>query len=223
MKYYYEKKNEEQCEKNYTSMVSQRLENECNKVKKNFGKNTKCSNICKVNLIEMIDSLSIKEEIIDEIKDLKLIITGRIDYSHTYPDDYFILDYKVFYKRILELNKNSNLNENDKDIIKRILDYIKDKIKNYFGGNIDINIEEEKFKLIIENNHLKKEIDAITLRSQEYLQDIEEDNKFKKGQDIIRDRIEFYNKWLHKLKKTTLIVHFILVFIVIGMLVYKLS
>ena len=51
----------------------------------------------------------------------------------------------------------------------------------------------------------------------------EEDNKLKRGQNIIKERIEFYNKWLHGLKNTTLIVHFILVFVVIGMLVYKLS
>ena len=104
-----------------------------------------------------------------------------------------------------------------------MLDYIEDKVTKYLDDTICKKNIEDKFKLIIENNHLKKEIDTITLRSQQYLQDIEEDNKFKKGQDIIRERIEFYNKWLHGLKKTTLIVHFILVFIVIGMIVYKLS
>ena len=99
------------------------------------------------------------------------------------------------------------------------------KIENFVAESpcSSVDNKEEKFKLIIENNHLKKEIDAITLKSQEYLQMAEEDNKLKRGQNIIKERIDFYNKWLHGLKNTTLIVHFILVFIVIGMLVYKLS
>lgn len=99
------------------------------------------------------------------------------------------------------------------------------KIEHFEGENLcpAVDIKENKFKLIIENNHLKKEIDTITLKSQEYLQLAEEDNKLKRGQNIIKERINFYNKWLHILKNTTLSVHFILVFIVIGMLVYKLS
>ena len=51
------------------------------------------------------------------------------------------------------------------------------------------------------------------LSEEEYLQMAEEDNKLKRGQNIIKERINFYNKWLHGLKNTTLIVHFILVFI----------
>jgi hypothetical protein len=226
MKYYYEKTNDEQCKEDYTSMNSPQLENECNKVKKYFGKDTKCSNICKVNLIEMIDSLT------NLTSDQKRPIYGPIHNIDAYyrnknlPYYLFVIYSSTFIKNAKNLISSSVVDQSDKDKIKIMIDYMNDKIENYsnyFAGNIDINIKEEKFKLIIENNHLKKEIDTITLRSQEYLQDIEEDNKFKKGQDIIRDRIEFYNKWLHKLKKTTLIVHFILVFIVIGMLVYKLS
>ena len=227
MKYYYEKKNEEQCKEDYTSMESQQLKNECNKVKKNFGKDTKCSNICKVNLIEMINSLT---NLTDPQKRTISGPISNIDASYRNENlsyDKFVIYSSDFIKNAKNLiSSSSAVDQSDKDKIKIMIDYMNDKIENYsnyFAENIDINIEEEKFKLIIENNHLKKEIDTITLRSQQYLQDIEEDNKFKKGQDIIRERIEFYNKWLHGLKKTTLIVHFILVFIVIGMIVYKLS
>ena len=231
MSFYYIKDTDD-CKEDYISMDSSQLENECNKVKGYLenGDETVCGNICKVNLSGIINNVKNElnekniDDFNDEIENIKDFIDDINDsFQPTTEKEELVYKYQRLYDLIFELKKKDEITDTDKKILQKMLDYIEDKVTKYLDARIDKKLSEEKFKLIIENNHLKKEIDTITLRSQQYLQDIEEDNKFKKGQDIIRERIEFYNKWLHGLKKTTLIVHFILVFIVIGMIVYKLS
>ena len=76
-------------------------------------------------------------------------------------------------------------------------------------------------KLIYTYNKLDNELKSLLNRKEDILEEVEENKKYVKAQEIISKKITFNKKWLNILKRITYGVHLTLVIIIIIMILYK--